>query len=151
MFILGECYWGGTGTECNSKEAITWFEKCVGVLRAEALYSCGDIYKYEGPGDDMDLVKAVEYYRKSSDLNYIYAQQKCIIMEMVSQNHYQKHAFGIRRRPNKTVKNDTYSQFKYGHMLIKKEGGDGTFTEGISFIEKAANQGFAKAIYYLAS
>jgi serine/threonine protein kinase len=70
-FSIGNIYYEAkvVDVERDFTKALSWYEKASNKNHAEASYYCGRMYEY-GEGTDIDLDKALDYYRKAQDAGY---------------------------------------------------------------------------------
>lgn len=121
QFNLAGCYFDGIGTNQSEEEGIKWLKKSAEGGEPQAMLALGLLYKEgDSNGNNIDVAKA-EYWWKKCAQTY----KEC------------------------AEKGDMYAQAIYGNMLINGYGVSQNYDEGISWIEKSAQQGNSEANDFL--
>ena len=103
-----------------------------------------------GHGVDKDLTKAADRSRKGADAVFDEAQLR--LAKMYYDGGGVAKSFKEARKWSKKAadKNNSEAQLKLGKMMIKKEGSTaGSVAEGVTLIQKSADQGNVDALAYL--
>jgi TPR repeat protein len=143
---LGYAYRHGEGgLEKDGAMALKWYEKAAEQGCTVSMNNIGNLYKNGGHGVTKNLATAVSWYRKSAEAGDEFGQYNL--------GHCYYYGTGVTKNLatarswfQKAADQDYINAIrKLGCMMVKGEGGDRRFDEGVALWESAAAKGCDKA------
>jgi len=127
MESLGRIYANGKGVAKNYSTAIKWFERAIEKGNRGALVALGSMHE-TGKVAPKDKERAMEFYRKAASLGDYSAGSILKDVPLAEQG-------------------DAEAQYRMGDLWLSGRGVVEDIDEGLRFLEKAANQGYVRAIH----
>ena len=175
QYMLGIHYAGGTGVEVDDVKAAEWFRKAAEQGNADAQYNIAGFY-FIGKGVSKDEVKAVEWMRKAAEQGHAEAQrilgqcyyegggvakdeEKAIEWLRKAAEQGDEEAKNMLSEMNVTLKSSSSSvkssenvndeSKKPRFEKAKKFYDDKKYDKAVPLLEALAEEGYAKAQYWL--
>jgi TPR repeat protein len=169
-YIVGTLYEMGDYVEENEYEAFEWYKKAVDAgcdyaeeelqkeygitkysseseineVRGNLLNELGNRYHY-GTGVNIDYHKAVEYYRKASDLGNMYAQFNLALDYEQGTGVEKNYSIAVSLYNESAKQGLAVAQYNLGVMYEKGNGVSQNLEEAFKWYHKAAEQGSDRA------
>jgi len=132
--------WGDLLCKKNDhKQGVAWFQKAAEQGHTEAQYELGSCY-YNGLGFEKNNTQAIFWLKKATGQGHKEAEKLAL---QIKQEEAQRQKEEQMR--NAAVQGDSQAQFDWGDLLCKKND----YEQGVSWFQKAAEQGHAEAQYKL--
>lgn len=154
---LGEMYDLGVGVKYNGEKAMYWFREAAEQGDASAQYLLGQRIFRQSRGSEIQHLKAVEWYQKSAEQEYIPAQKALSEMYRTGagvEQDYEKANYWFQRAYQLTLQSakqgDSDNQYRLGNMY--RYGGIGLEKDekaAVIWYRKAAEQGNRAAQFSL--
>ena len=149
QFLLGLCYYSGTGVEQEYEKAVKWYRKAAEQGLAQAQFNLGVCYG-NGKGVEQDYNEAAEWCRKAAEQGLAPAQfyiALCYGNGKGVEQDYNEAAEWYRKAAEQGL---AQAQCSLGVCYGNGKGVEQDYNEAAEWFRKAAEQGYANAQYNLA-
>ena len=129
QYILGQCYFRGTGVKSDYNEAVKWLTQAANRGHLKAQYDLGVYYHWEIG----DYVKAAEWYNKAAEQGHADAKEH--FLGIVAFLDYKE----------KAIAGDAQAQYNLAQCLMSGREIRKNEKEAVKWYKKAARQGNSDA------
>ena len=155
-YYIGNMWYYGLGFEKDYSEALTYYDKAAKQGDSYANYRLGKMY-LKGEGVSVDVHEAARCFKKSKDrvvlANYDLARLYESYREIFSESQeeifslYKKALEGLTEQEKEI--HDTFTEIRLGNMYLNGQGTQVDIDKAIEWLNKAAEQDNADALYQL--
>lgn len=155
-YYIGNMWYYGLGFEKDYSEALTYYDKAAKQGDSYANYRLGKMY-LKGEGVSVDVHEAARCFKKSKDrvvlANYDLARLYESYREVFSASQeeifslYKKALEGLTEQEKEI--HDTFTEIRLGNMYLNGQGTQVDIDKAIEWLNKAAEQDNADALYQL--
>lgn len=149
IYQLGLLYGIGAGGSPQETKAIELIQKAAKVGHVDAMLDLYNRYQ-TGEGVPESQVEANKWLQKAAEAGNDYAQKTLAIHFLIGNEGFDQSIEDAVKWFGKSAdQGDAASQYQYGISLISGDGIAANKVEGLKWIRKAANQGYAPALEFL--